>query len=79
MRADLDVYGVSAALAPVADGAELCDLDLLATALQDAMDAHRQGVILGPAVDELALARAERRARRRDAARVLRTTAGGAA
>ncbi|MGH3876503.1 MAG: hypothetical protein ACRDSK_05630 [Actinophytocola sp.] len=60
-----------------ADG--LSDLDLLASALQDAMDAHRQGVVVGPAVDEVALARAARRARRRDAARALRTVVGGAA
>ena len=58
---------------------ELSDLELLAIALQDAMDAHREGVIVGPSVDEVALARAERRARRRDAARVLRMSAGGAA
>jgi len=53
------------------------DLDLLAVAFQEAMDAHRQGVILGPTVDEVALARAARRARRADARRVLRTTVAG--
>jgi len=58
---------------------ELGDLELLSAALQDAMDAHRQGVIVGPTVDEVALARAERRARRRDTARLLRTVADGAA
>lgn len=58
---------------------DLSELQLLAAALQDAMDAHRQGVIVGPAVDEVALARAARRARRRDTARALRTTVGGAA
>jgi hypothetical protein len=58
---------------------ELSDLELLASALQDAMDAHRQGVIVGPAVDEVALVRAARRARRRDTARALRTSVGGAA
>lgn len=55
------------------DEMKLSDLELLAVALQDAMDAHRAGVIVGPAVDEVALARAARRARRRDAARMLRT------
>ena len=58
---------------------DLSDLELLASALQDAMDAHRHGVIVGPAVDEVALARAARRARRRDLARALRTVVGGAA
>jgi hypothetical protein len=58
---------------------DLSELQLLAAALQDAMDAHRQGVIVGPAVDEMTLARAARRARRRDTARALRTTVGGAA
>lgn len=53
------------------------DRDLLAAALQEAMDAHRQGVILGPIVDEVALARAARRARRADARRVLRTIVAG--
>ncbi len=47
--------------------------------LQDALDAHREGVIVGPAVDEVALARAARRARRRDTSRALRTVVGGAA
>jgi hypothetical protein len=60
-----------------ADG--MSDLELLSAALQDAMDAHREGVIVGPAVDEVALARAERRARRRDTSRALRTIEGGAA
>jgi hypothetical protein len=58
---------------------ELGDLELLSAALQDAMDAHRQGVIVGPAVDEVALARAERRARRRDTSRMLRTVVPGGA
>jgi hypothetical protein len=58
---------------------DLSELQLLAAALQDAMDAHRRGVIVGPAVDEVTLARAARRARRRDTARALRTTVGGAA
>jgi hypothetical protein len=57
----------------------MSDLELLGTALQDAMDARREGVIVGPSVDEVALARAERRARRRDTTRALRTSTGGAA
>ncbi|MCT2587774.1 hypothetical protein [Actinophytocola gossypii] len=61
------------------DTADLSDLELLSSALQDAMDAHRAGVLVGPGVDEVALARAERRARRRDAARLLRVVPGGAA
>jgi hypothetical protein len=57
----------------------LSDLELLASALQDAMEARREGVIVGPEVDDLALARAARRARRRDTTRALRTIADGAA
>lgn len=58
----------------------LSDLELLASAAQDAMDAHQQGVIVGPAVDEVALRRAARRAIARDTAQLLRTAvAGGAA
>jgi hypothetical protein len=49
---------------------ELSDLDLLSAALQDAVAAHREGVIVGPGLDEVALRRAERRARRRDLARL---------
>ena len=60
-----------------ADG--MTDLELLSAALQDAMDAHRRGLIIGPAMDEVALTRAARRARRQDTARTLRTIAGGAA
>jgi|tagenome__1003787_1003787.scaffolds.fasta_scaffold11462358_1 hypothetical protein len=51
-----------------ADG--MSDLELLSAALQDAMAAQREGVIVGPGLDEVALARAERRARRRDRARL---------
>lgn len=58
---------------------DLSDLALLSSALQDAMDAHAQGVLIGPGVDEVALRRAARRARRRDAVRMLRTIAGGVA
>ena len=62
------------------DAAVLSDLELLSSALQEAMDAHRSGLLAGPGVDEVALRRAERRARRSDAARMLRTVpAGGAA
>lgn len=55
------------------------DLSLLADALLAAEDARRSGTIVGPVVDEIALRRAERRARRSDARRVLRTHIGGAA
>lgn len=57
---------------------ELTDLDLLATALRDAMDARARGVVIGP-VDEVALVRAARRARRQDGRRLLRSVPGGAA
>jgi len=40
--------------------------ELLAEALQEALDAHRAGVIAGPDVDEIALRRARRRAVRAD-------------
>lgn len=55
------------------DAREMSDMDLLATALEDALDAHRKGVIIGPALDVVTLRRAERRARRNDTARALRT------
>ena len=64
------------------DMPELSDLELLSSALQDAMAARREGVIVGPGLDEVALARAERRARRRDLARlaeVVPVRSGGAA
>lgn len=56
---------------------EMTDLELLGSALEDAMDAHRAGVIVGPALDVVAFERAERRARRADAARLLRTVVAG--
>jgi hypothetical protein len=56
----------------------LTDTELLAAALQDAMDAHSRGLVIGPPVDEVALARASRRALRRDTARALRTVGGAA-
>lgn len=52
---------------------ELSDLDLLSQALQEAMDAQAKGVLGGPGVDEVGLRRAERRARRQDANRLLST------
>lgn len=61
------------------DSGELSDLELLSAALQDATTAHRAGVIVGPPVDEVALARAAGLARRRDLARMLRAIADGAA
>lgn len=62
-----------------ANEADLSALELLGVALEDAMDAHRKGVLIGPRLDAVALVRAARRARRADAARVLRTIVGGAA
>lgn len=56
--------------------ADLSDLELLATALHDALTAQHAGVLGGPGVDEAALARAARRARRRDASALLRTQVG---
>lgn len=53
------------------DDSMVSDLELLSSALQDAMDAHRLGVVVGPGVDEVALARAWARARNRDAGREL--------
>lgn len=58
---------------------DLSDLELLSDALEAAMDAHRRGVLIGPRLDTVALARAERRARKADASRALRTMRGGAA
>ena len=58
---------------------ELSDLQLLSCAVQDAMDAYRTGLIIGPRLDEVALHRAARRARRADIARVLRTISRGGA
>jgi hypothetical protein len=49
---------------------ELSDLQLLQDALALAMAAQRAGVLGGPGVDEVALRAAERRARRRDRARL---------
>jgi hypothetical protein len=50
---------------------ELSDVALLLSALEDAVDAHRQGLVVGPVVDEVALRRAERAARRSDVRRWL--------
>jgi hypothetical protein len=57
----------------------LTDAELLASALHDALNAHQAGVIAGPGVDEVALRRAERQARRADAARSLSASRDGAA
>ena len=59
------------------EAGELSDLELLAAALEDAMDAYGAGVIIGPRLDAVAYQRAVRRARRQDAARVLRTAGAG--
>lgn len=59
--------------------AETPDLELLASAHQEAVEAHRAGLIVGPAVDEVALRRAARRAWRADAARRLTSDRDGVA
>ncbi|NKE59700.1 hypothetical protein FXN61_23970 [Lentzea sp. PSKA42] len=62
------------------DCQQLNDLELLSTALQDALAAQASGEVIGPEVDELTLRRAERRARRADARRSLDVQVlGGAA
>ena len=62
-----------------ADEADLSALELLAVALEDALEARRAGLVCG-SLDEVALHRAARRAARQDAARFLRLqVAGGAA
>lgn len=48
---------------------EMSDLELLWSAHDDAIDAYQAGVLIGPALDEVALARAWARACNRDAAR----------
>lgn len=56
------------------------DAALLAAALGDALAAHASGELAAPwGVDEVALQRAERRARRRDAAQATRRNLGVAA
>jgi hypothetical protein len=55
---------------------ELSDLELLSVALEEAVDAQRAGVIVGPRVDEVALRRAVCRAVRAD---VRRQVSGGLA
>lgn len=52
---------------------ELSNKQLLAQALQEAMDAHANGVLGGPGLDEIQLRRAARRARRADTNRLLNT------
>lgn len=78
---DLGFHEVTDLSVSSGEEVELSDLALLGSALQDAMDAYRSGVLAGPGVDETALRRARRRAVRADAARALRRTvaAGGAA
>lgn len=56
---------------------DLSDLELLASAAEDAMDAYRAGVIVGPVLDMVAFERAARRARHQDVARLLRTVPAG--
>lgn len=52
---------------------DLSDLELLATALHDALTARHAGILGGPGVDDVALERAARRARRADATALLRS------
>ena len=57
----------------------LSDLELLSVALQDAMDAHQGGELAAAGgLDEVALRRAERRARNADSQRLLRVRPEGA-
>jgi hypothetical protein len=46
------------------DDIDLNDLELLSTALAEALDAKGRGLVIGPPVDEVTLRRAERHARR---------------
>lgn len=65
---------------PMDDCEQLTDLELLSASLQDALTAQVNGEVIGPAVDELTLFRAERRARRGDSRRALSAQVlGGAA
>lgn len=56
---------------------ELSDAELLGLAAEDAVEAHRAGLVAGPALDEVALQRARRRARRSVVAAALRTVPVG--
>lgn len=68
---DLDMEGYGEA--------ELSDLELLSVALQDAMDAHQGGELASAGgLDEVALRRAERRARNAETERLLRVRPEGA-
>jgi hypothetical protein len=62
----------------VESAVELSDVSLLVMALSEAEEARSAGWVVGPMVDELALRRAVRRARRVDARRVLRRILVGA-
>jgi hypothetical protein len=76
---ELQMHSIVAGQEWVAD-ADASDLTLLADALQDAVDAKTTGRIIGPAVDEVALRRVQRRAFRADLARQMRAaTVDGAA
>ena len=66
-------------VAEVAGGPEESSVALLSSALADAVIARAAGVIVGPAVDELALRRAVGRAVRQDVARGLGPVPGDAA
>lgn len=56
---------------------DMSDAELLALAAEDAADAHTNGELGGPALDEVSLRRAARRAHRADQRQALRTTAIG--
>lgn len=58
---------------------ELSDLELLASALREAVEARATGALGGADVDEVGLRRAERRARQADARRLHEAVAGDAA
>jgi hypothetical protein len=74
---DLAVQTGAAAYVDAYDiDADLSDLELLATALHEALTAWHEGTLGGPGVDEAGLVRAARRARRRDASTLLRTQVG---
>lgn len=57
----------------------LTDTELLGLAAEDALDAVAAAELGGPGLDEVALQRAQRRARRAGVGRVLRTSEGAIA
>lgn len=55
----------------------LSGVELLGLAAEDAAEAHMAGLLGGPGLDQVALHRARRRARRQDVAAALRTAPVG--